>query len=386
MALRALMTSPEFLFRIEQDPKSVAAGAAYRISDVELASRLSFFLWSSIPDEELSRVANAGELHRPDVLAKQVRRMLLDARAGAFVSNFAGQWLLLRNLRGIVPNSDLFPDFDDNLRQAFRRETELFFDSIIREDRSVTDLMTANYTFANERLAQHYGIPNVVGSHFRRVTLADPARYGLLGKGAILLATSHANTTSPVLRGKWVLENILGSPPPPPPPDVPALEEPQRAQPRTMRQQMEAHRNNAVCAACHKTMDPIGFAMENFDVVGAWRTRSIDGLPLDTADVLTTGARVDGVVQLRAALMERPDVFVHTVTEKLLIYALGRGLSFEDQPLVRKIVRDARARGYRLSDLILGIATSQPFQMRAARPDAAAQVAAAPGRPRHSGE
>ena len=276
--------------------------------------------------------------------------MLSGPKSDALISNFAGQWLQLRNLKGIVPDSDTFPDFDDNLRQAFRREAELFFASIVREDRNVLDLMTADYTFVNERLAKHYRLPNVFGSDFRRVTLADETRRGLLGKGAVLLVTSHATTTSPVLRGKWVLENLLGSPPPPPPPDVPALREDEPGGPRrTMREQMEQHRNSPACASCHKAMDPFGFALENFDVVGAWRTANQTGAVIDAADVLPNGARVDGVAGLRKALLERPDVFVQTLTEKLFVYALGRGLTYQDMPAVRKIVRDARAQDYRFS-------------------------------------
>jgi hypothetical protein len=282
------------------------------------------------------------------------------------VNNFAGQWLHLRNLRSITPNSDLFPDFDDNLRQAFRREAELFFESMLRENRSVLDLMTADYTFVNERLARHYGIDGVFGSGFKRVQLKDPARHGLLGKGAVLLATSHPTTTSPVLRGKWVLENIVGTPPPAPPADLDtALKtDPPGSAPRTMRAQMERHRTNPVCASCHQTMDPIGFALENFDVVGKWRTEDRAGLTLDTADVLTDGTSVNGVTSLRQALVRRPDVFVQTLTEKLLIYALGRGLTAEDMPVVRKIVRDAAQQQYRFTALLDGIVASAPFQMR----------------------
>ena len=300
------------------------------------------------------------------MLAAQTRRMLADARSSAFVANFAGQWLHLRNLKGKVPNSELFPDFDDNLRQAFQREAELFFDSIIRDDRSVLDLMNADYTFVNERLARHYGIPNVFGSNFRRVSLPDETRRGILGKGAVLLVTSHATTTSPVLRGKWVLENLVGAPPPAPPADLDtALKtDPPGAAPKTMREQMERHRTSPVCANCHRVMDPIGFALENFDLVGAWRTRDEAGLPLNTADELTDGTKVDGVGALRRALVKRPDVFVQTLTEKLMVYALGRGLTHEDMPQVRKVVRDAGQKGYRFSALIDGIIESAPFQMR----------------------
>jgi len=364
--LRRILASPSFVFRPEGEPASIAAGTPYRITDSELATRLSFFFWSSLPDERLMRAARADQLKNPSVLAAQVTRMLADARASAFVNNFAGQWLHLRNLKGKVPNSELFPDFDDNLRQAFQREAELFFESVIREDRSVLDLMNADYTFVNERLARHYGIPNVFGSEFRRVSLADESRRGILGKGAVLLVTSHPTTTSPVLRGKWVLENLVGAPPPPPPADLDtALKtDPPGSAPKTMREQMERHRTNPVCANCHRVMDPIGFALENFDLVGAWRTKDGNGLPLNTADVLTDGTKIDGVVSLRQALVRRPDVFVQTLTEKLMVYALGRGLTYEDMPEVRKVVRGAAQKGYRFSALIQGIVESVPFTMR----------------------
>jgi hypothetical protein len=364
--LRRILASPSFVFRPEGEPASIAAGTPYRITDSELATRLSFFFWSSLPDERLMRAARADQLKNPSVLAAQVTRMLADARASAFVNNFAGQWLHLRNLKGKVPNSELFPDFDDNLRQAFQREAELFFESVIREDRSVLDLMNADYTFVNERLARHYGIPNVFGSEFRRVSLADESRRGILGKGAVLLVTSHPTTTSPVLRGKWVLENLVGAPPPPPPADLDtALKtDPPGSAPKTMREQMERHRTNPVCANCHRVMDPIGFALENFDLVGAWRTKDGNGLPLNTADVLTDGTKIDGVVSLRQALVRRPDVFVQTLTEKLMVYALGRGLTYEDMPEVRKVVRGAAQKGYRFSALIQSIVESVPFTMR----------------------
>jgi hypothetical protein len=334
------------------------------VSDVELASRLSFFLWSSIPDDELLRVAAAGKLKNPAVLDQQVRRMLGDAKAQALVTNFAGQWLHLRNLRSMVPNSNEFPDFDDNLRQAMLRETELFFDSIIREDRSVVDLLTADYTYVNERLATHYGIPGIYGNHFRRVTLTEDARRGLLGKGAILMVTSHADRTSPVVRGKWILENLVGAPPPPPPPNVPPLKDSDEgAKPRSMREQMEEHRASPVCAGCHKVMDPLGFALENFDAVGAWRTMDA-GVPIDASGQLTDGTRIDGVVQVRQALLKRPEVFVNALTEKLLTYALGRGPAYYDMPSLRSIVRESARENYRFSSLILAIVRSTPFQMR----------------------
>jgi mono/diheme cytochrome c family protein len=366
-ALLRILASPRFVFRVERDPVNVASGSAYGVSDVELASRLSFFLWSSVPDEELLKTAIAGRLTNPAVLDQQVKRMLSDPRAGALVSNFAGQWLHLRNVRSVLPNSDEFPDFDDNLRQGLQRETELFFESIMREDRNVLDLMNADYTFVNERVAQHYGIPDVHGSRFRRVPVTDEARRGLLGQGSILAVTSHAERTSPVLRGKWILENILGTPVPPPPPDVPPLKEPQEGdKPRTIREQMAEHRANPVCASCHKVMDPIGFALENFDAVGAWRSRDA-GAPIDASGELADGTKVDGVVTLRRALVARPEVFVGTMTEKLLTYALGRGLDYRDMPVVRGIVRDAARHNYRFSSIVSGIVHSVPFQMRMAQ-------------------
>ncbi|HTB17627.1 MAG TPA: DUF1592 domain-containing protein, partial [Bryobacteraceae bacterium] len=363
-ALDRILASPKFLFRVERDPAGSTAGDSYRVSDAELASRLSFFLWSSIPDDELLGLASEGKLKNPAVFDRQVRRMLADPKSQALVDNFAGQWLQLRNLRNVQPNSDLFPDFDDNLRQSFRRETELLFESVVQEDRGVLDLLTANYTFVNERLARHYGIPDVYGSRFRRVAVADDARRGLLGQGSILALTSHAERTSPVVRGKWILENILGTPVPPPPPDVPALKGNQEGEkPRTMREQMAEHRANPVCASCHKAMDSIGFAMENFDAVGAWRTHEPGGL-IDATGELSDGTKVNGVVTLRNALVSRPELFAGTVTEKLLVYALGRGLDYRDMPAVRTILRDASRDNYRFSSLILGVVHSTPFQMR----------------------
>jgi len=367
-ALQLILASPKFVFRAEVDPPGARAGGVYRLSDIDLASRLSFFLWSSIPDDELLAAAGAGQLHAPGALAQQVRRMLADPKSDALVANFAGQWLQLRNLKTLLPNSDEFPDFDDNLRQAMQREAALFFASFIREDRNVVELMTAKDTFVNERLARHYGIDGVYGSHFRRVTLADPVRWGLLGKGAILAVTSHATRTSPVVRGKWILENVLGVPVPPPPPlpGAGVFAEPAPGEaPKTMRAQMEVHRANPVCASCHKAMDPIGLSLENFDAVGAWRTREANG-PIDASSQLSDGTTVDGVVALRQALVREPDVFVTTLTEKLLTYALGRGLTAYDMPAVRRIVRDASHENYRWSTLVLGIAGSVPFQMRAA--------------------
>jgi mono/diheme cytochrome c family protein len=367
-ALQRILASPKFSFRVERDPAGAVPGQMYRISDLELASRLSFFLWSSIPDDQLLRVAAQGTLHTPAVLTQQVRRMLADEKAEALVSNFAGQWLYLRNLKSLQPNSLEFPDFDDNLRQAFQRETELFFRSILREDRSVLDLLTADYTFLNERLAKHYGVPNIYGSHYRRVTLTDDARKGLLGKGAILMVTSHADRTSPVVRGKWVLDNLLSAPVPPMPNNVPPLNEDANRGGKilTMRERMEEHRKNPVCAACHKIMDPIGLSMENFDAVGAWRTRDGGtlGSPINASGELLDGTKVDGVVTLRQALLRQSDLFVGTVAEKLMIYALGRGLAYYDQPEVRHIVRESAGQDYRFSSLILGVVNSTAFQKR----------------------
>jgi cytochrome c5 len=364
-ALRRILAAPSFVYRAELEPESLKPGETYRIGDFELASRLSFFLWSSIPDDALLDLAAQNKLHQPEILAREVRRMIADPRAGALVTNFAGQWLQLRNLQGIQPDPEKFPDFDDNLRRAFRQETELFFESIVKDDRPVPDLMTADYTFVNERLARHYGIPGVFGTDFRRVQVADENRRGLLGKGAVLMVTSHANATSPVLRGKWVLENILGSPVPPPPPDVPALKETEPgAVPRTMREQMEQHRANAVCASCHKTTDPIGFALENFNEIGGWRTTNEGGVPLNTAVVLADGTRVGGVGDLRTDLTKNPEAFVQTFTEKLLIYALGRGVTWQDMPAIRHILSEAQPRDYRFSALVSGIVNSVPFEMR----------------------
>jgi mono/diheme cytochrome c family protein len=368
MALERLLASPDFLFRLEEDPTGAAAGRPYQISDLELASRLSFFLWSSLPDDELLDAASRHRLREHATLEHEVTRMLADPKAAAFVDNFAGQWLRLRALSGVDRNTYMFPDFDDNLREAMRRETELFVGSIVREDRSVIDLLDADYTFVNERLARHYGLPNVYGSQFRRLTIADPNRRGLLGHASVLTVTSQANRTSPVTRGKWILDNFIGAPPPPPPPDVPALE--QTAIKGTLRQRMELHRKNPACAGCHRNMDPLGFALENFDPLGQWRT-SDEGLPVDTAGTLPDGTTFRGVAGLRAALLARPDVFATTLTEKLLTYALGRGVEYYDAPAVRQIVRTAGENNYRFSRLILGIVSSAPFQMRLPAPQVA---------------
>ncbi len=372
-ALERILASPKFLFRAEREPAGVKPGTLYSVSDLELASRLSFFLWSSVPDDALLDLAIRGKLHEDATLEREIRRMLADPRSEAVVKNFAGQWLQLRNLRNFQPNTDIFPDFDDNLRQGFRRETELLFQSVLRENRSVLDLMNADYTFVNERLAQHYGIPNIYGSWFRRVQITDEARKGLLGQGSILALTSHAERTSPVVRGKWILENLLGLQVPPPPPGVPPLPEKKDGEkPRTMREQMSLHRANPVCAACHKTLDPIGFALENFDAVGAWRSEDA-GAPVDASGELADGTKVNGVVALRQALLSRPENFVSTVTEKLLTYGLGRGLDPRDMAQVRAIVRNAARDKYSLSSLIVGVARSTPFRMSTAA--AATEVA-----------
>ncbi len=367
-ALERILAGPEFLFRIERDPQKAAPDTPYRISDLELASRLSFFLWSSIPDQELLEVAEKGGLRDPVILEQQTRRMLADSRSKALVSNFAGQWLYLRNLSSISPDSELFPYFDDNLRDAFRQETELFFESMLREDRSLLDLLRADYTFVNERLAQHYGITNIYGDRFRRVRISKEERRGLLGQGSILTVTSYANRTSPVIRGKWVLENILDAPPPPPPPNVPALKD-HNAEGKilSMRQQMEQHRANPVCASCHRVMDPIGFALENFDATGMWRTTDATA-PIDPSGVLPDGTKFDGPAGLRGVLLQRGEQFANTVTERLLTYALGRGVEYYDAPAVRKIVREAASNDYRWSSIILGIIKSTPFQMRRSQP------------------
>ena len=368
-ALRGILIDPEFLFRVERDPAGVAPASAYRLSDLELASRLSFFLWSSIPDDELLDVAARGQLEDPAILEQQVARMLRDARSDALVENFFGQWLLLRNMRTVAPDTEAFLDFDENLREAMERETELFVESQVRDDRSVLDLLRSDYTFLNARLARHYGIPNVYGNHFRRVTVDSHGRGGLLGQGSILTATSYPNRTSPTKRGLWVLENLLGSPPPPPPPEVPALPDanhPDDGRSLSMRERMEVHRTSPVCASCHVRMDPLGFSLENFDGIGAWRTTE-GGTPIDASSTLPDGASFEGSSGLRDLLLGQEERFAETVTEKLLTYALGRGVEYYDGPAVRTVTRNAAASDYRWSSVILGIVESTPFQMRRSR-------------------
>jgi Protein of unknown function (DUF1592)/Protein of unknown function (DUF1588)/Protein of unknown function (DUF1595)/Protein of unknown function (DUF1587)/Protein of unknown function (DUF1585)/Planctomycete cytochrome C len=361
-ALAFILVSPQFLFRFEYDPPNVAPGTIYRVSDLELASRLSFFIWSSIPDDQLLNVAIQGRLKTPAVLEQQVKRMLADERARALGANFAGQWLYLRNMQSAKPDDDLFPDFDDNLRQSMTRETEMLFESIVLGDRSALDLLTADYTFVNERLAKHYGMPGIYGDQMRRVTITDDYRKGLLGQGSILTLTSMANRTSPVNRGKYVLTNILGTPPPSPPANVPPLNEaPEKS--LSMRERMAQHRSNPVCANCHKLMDPIGLALENFDAIGRWRTADGEA-SIDTSDTLYNGIKVNGPASLRQVILSHPDQFVRTMTEMLMTYGTGRGLEYYDLPTIRSIVKDAARSNYRFSSLVLGVVKSAPFQMK----------------------
>ena len=359
--LRLVLASPKFLFRTESSP----ANGVAKVSDLELASRLSFFLWSSVPDDELVTLAAAGKLNQPAALDQQIRRMLRDPKSRALVNNFASQWLMLRNLRSHQPTPGDFPNWDNELRQSFRTETELFFQSIMKEDRSVLDLINADYTFVNERLARHYGIPNVYGSQFRRVKLTDENRRGLLGQGSILTVTSQPDRTSVVLRGKWILENILGTPPPPPPPNVNTNLPTDLAEPKSLRALMEQHRASPTCASCHRVLDPLGFALENFDGIGEWRVREKGGT-IDSTGQLADGSRVDGPVSLRKALLKKPDMFGRVVTEKLMTYALGRGVDYFDMPTIRGIVRDAARQDYRFSSIVTGIARSPAFQMKTA--------------------
>lgn len=366
-ALERILVDPEFLFRVEAQPAGVAEGDAFELSDLELASRLAFFLWSTLPDEELLGVAERGELRNPGVLEGQVRRMLADARSESLVDNFAAQWLYLRNVDVVTPDTKIFPEFDGELRIAMRRETELFFASQLREDRGVPELLSANYTFLNERLAEHYGIPGISGSHFRRVEMDDKNRGGLIGQASIWTVTSYATRTSPVKRGKWVLENLLGSPPPPPPGAIPPLPEASKeTEGLTMRQRFEQHRADPICASCHIKMDPLGFALENFDAIGKWRTHNAFGLPLDTLGEMPDGTILDGPSGLREALLGMKDEFTRTAVQKLLVYALGRGVEYYDQPAIRRIMKESESDGYRWSSIILGIVKSTPFQMRRA--------------------
>ena len=367
IALQGILSDLDFLARVEHDPPHVAPGGVYRISDLELASRLSFFLWGSFPDDELLGLAERSRLEDPDVFAHQVQRMLRDPRSHALVTNFFGQWLTVRNVSSSKPDRYIFPEFDENLRAAFGRETEMFLESQLREDRSVVDLLTADYTFLNERLAKHYGVPGVYGSHFRRVPYPGARRAGILGHGSVLMVTSYANRTSPVLRGKWILENVLGAPPPPPPRDVPSFEESGPGMvPTSVRARLEQHRKNPACAACHARIDPLGFALENFDAVGKWRTR--DGAAqIDASGAFPTGEAFSGPTEFRGALVGgHREEFVETVVEKLLTYALGRGVEYYDRPVIRAILREAGPSDYRWSALIMGIAQSEPFQMRKA--------------------
>jgi Protein of unknown function (DUF1592)/Protein of unknown function (DUF1588)/Protein of unknown function (DUF1587)/Protein of unknown function (DUF1585)/Protein of unknown function (DUF1595)/Cytochrome C oxidase, cbb3-type, subunit III len=367
LALQKILVSPEFLFRAEVDPPGAASGTVYKISDVELASRLSFFLWSSIPDDQLLAVAESGRLSDPSVLQGQVKRMLADPRSQALVKNFSGQWLFLRNVARISPDTTTFTNFDENLRQALAKETELLIDSQVREDHSVADLLSTDYTFLNQRLAEHYGVKGIYGNEFRRVKIEDPNRYGLLGQASILAVTSYPNRTAPTIRGKWVLEQLLGTPPPPPPPNVPSLKDDATAQKLTMRQRMEQHRANPTCAACHRLMDPLGFALENYDGLGSWRASTAPGAgPIDSSGTLPDGTAFIGPAGLREVLMKKQDMFVENFTERLLTYALGRGVEEYDHAALRKITREAAADNQKWSSIILGIVNSTPFQMRRA--------------------
>jgi mono/diheme cytochrome c family protein len=365
LALQKILVSPDFLFRAEVDPPGAARGSVYKISDIELASRLSFFLWSSIPDDQLLAVAEGGRLSDPVVVQAQVKRMLADPRSQALVKNFSGQWLFLRNIARISPDTTTYPYFDENLRQALAKETELLIESQVQEDHDVADLLSTDYTFLNQRLAEHYGIKGVYGNEFRRVKIEDPNRYGLLGQASILAVTSYPNRTAPTIRGKWVLEQLLGTPPPPPPPNVPSLKDDTTTQKLTMRQRMEQHRANPTCAVCHRMMDPLGFALENFDGLGGWRTSVAPGSgPIDSSGALPDGTKFNGPAGLREVLMRKRDLFVDTFTERLLTYALGRGVEEYDNAALRKITRDAAADNHKWSAIILGIVKSTPFQMR----------------------
>jgi hypothetical protein len=378
--LERILAAPSFLFRVEgvppeSLPPNVVTGSVYRLSDLDLASRLSFFLWSSIPDDELRNLAVGGRLQEPKVLDQQVQRMLRDPRSRALVDGFANRWLGLSKLAGIVPDPDLYREFDENLRDAMAQETQIFVASQLREDRGVMELLTADYSYVNERLARHYGVPGIYGNRFRRVIFSDGVRGGLLGQASILAVTSYPNRTSVTVRGRYLLTNLLGAPPPPPPPDVPALKEAGAdGQPRALRERMELHRSNAVCASCHQRMDPLGFSLENFDALGKWRTES-DGARIDSSASLPDGTRFEGVVGLRALMASHQEDFVRTFTEKLMAYALGRGIEYTDLPAIRKIARDSASQDYRWSGIILGIVRSTPFSMSSAGADNALKVA-----------
>jgi hypothetical protein len=377
-AVQALLVSPSFLYRVERDPAQAGPLHAYRLTDLELASRLSFFLWSSIPDDQLLDVASQGRLKNPAVLDREVRRMLKDPRSEALATNFAAQWLRLRNVSGALPDDVIFPNFSDNLRQDFVTETQRFFQSIVQENRGVMELLTADYTFVNERLAKHYGIPNVYGSEFRRVTLPEENRRGLLGQASVLTATSYSDRTSPVGRGKWILENVLGTPPPPPPPNVPALKDNGiNGKLLSMRERMTAHRANPVCASCHANMDPLGFALDNFDAIGRWRGRAEGGQAIDASGSLADGSTFNGPAELRRVLTRNPEQFVTVVTEKLLIYALGRGNEYYDASAIRRTVRAAAGSNYSFASVVSGLVRSTPFQMRSLPEAAPAQTVAA---------
>jgi hypothetical protein len=378
--LERILAAPSFLFRVEREPATMAAGSIYRLSNLELASRLSFFLWSSVPDDELLNAAVRGKLKDPAALEQQVQRMLRDPRSNALVNNFATRWLELSKMAGVVPDTDLYREFDENLREAMEKETKLFVASQLQNDRSVMELLTANYSFLNQRLATHYGIPNIYGDHFRRVTFTDGVRGGLLGQGSILTVTSYANRTSVVMRGKWVLSNLLGTPPAEPPADIPPLKDAgMDGAPRSLRERMEVHRKNPACASCHMRMDPLGFSLENFDALGKWRTVS-DGAPIDAVATLPDGTRFEGVTGLRTLLVDNKEDFVRTLSGKLLAYAIGRGLEYYDQPAVRKIARDAAKSDYRWSSVIAGIVTSTPFGMGIVRGEESVRAASGAAR------
>lgn len=367
LALQTILVSPEFLFRMEFDPLDVKSGEAYQLSNLEFASRLSFFLWSSIPDEELLSLAEKNQLTNPKILNQQIQRMMADPRSLSLVNNFAGQWLFLRNMERVLPDPLAFPDFDDNLRDALQKETELVINTMIKEDRNIVELLDSDFTYINERLAKHYGIEGIYGSEFQRIDVTDERRRGLLGHGSILTVTSYPNRTAPTIRGKWVLEQLLGTPPPPPPPDVPSLKDDNSTKILTMRERMEKHRANPACAVCHKVMDPLGFALENFDGLGRWRDASGDGSgKIDSSGILPDGTEFNGPSGLREVLLSKQDLFIETFTERLLTYALGRGVEYYDLPVVRKIRNDAEKENFRWSAIISGIVNSVPFQMRRA--------------------